>query len=155
MPPFHNILYYTFTYISLDIMYFCSISLGSSILALGLLSILIPLVPMITLLVLKLRGWCDHRKDDTRPWMREKVVQDEEDIEEMLRMAADEGHSVRDGDREWWYEEFVKDALDWIEEYVENWPETEDDWQHLGFFDLAPTHHDHSSLEFALLSVRV
>ncbi|KAH6906207.1 hypothetical protein BKA70DRAFT_1564553 [Coprinopsis sp. MPI-PUGE-AT-0042] len=115
----------------------------------------IPLVPMMTLILLKLRGWWDHWNDDTRPWMREKAAQDEEDIEEMLSMAVHEGYSVWDGDREWWDEEFIKDALDWIEEYVENWPETEEDWRHLGFFDLVPTHHDHPSLEFALLSVGV
>lgn len=98
----------------------------------------VPLMPLMTLLVLKLRGWWDHLNDDRRPWMREKVVQDEEDIEEMLEMAVNEGDSVWDGDREWWDADFVRDALDWIAEYVEAWPETEQDWAYLGFFDLAP-----------------
>ncbi|KAH6885692.1 hypothetical protein BKA70DRAFT_1123753, partial [Coprinopsis sp. MPI-PUGE-AT-0042] len=32
----------------------------------------IPLVPMVTLILLKLRGWWDHWNDDTRPWMRRR-----------------------------------------------------------------------------------
>ncbi|KAH6865350.1 hypothetical protein BKA70DRAFT_1509729 [Coprinopsis sp. MPI-PUGE-AT-0042] len=49
----------------------------------------IPVMPLLTLIVLKLPGWMDHRYD-SRPWTGAKVAQDAVDIREMLWLAAEE-----------------------------------------------------------------
>ncbi|KAH6865351.1 hypothetical protein BKA70DRAFT_1135374 [Coprinopsis sp. MPI-PUGE-AT-0042] len=84
----------------------------------------VPVMPLLTLIVLKLRGWMDHRHD-YRPWMTAKVPQDENDIEEMVLLAqAVYGWTVwntqgeRLGDAAWWTPEFTGDVLHWVEEFV-------------------------------------
>ncbi|KAG6889598.1 hypothetical protein C0995_016124 [Termitomyces sp. Mi166 len=91
----------------------------------------IPVVPFLVLLLLKLRGWTDHRVDH-RQHMRDKVEVDEEDIEELLELAVQEYGANLDRER-WLPKWFVEEMQERVQEYVEEWPDSENNWRNLGF----------------------
>jgi hypothetical protein len=93
----------------------------------------IPIAPFLCLLLLKVRGWMDHR-EDSRQYMRDKVPMDEDDIEELLELAV-EKYSVHLGtDSEKWMPKwFVEEAKERVAEYVQSWPDSAGSWQDIGF----------------------
>ncbi|KAG5735619.1 hypothetical protein E4T56_gene6942 [Termitomyces sp. T112] len=91
----------------------------------------IPVVPFLVLLLLKLRGWTDHRVDH-RQHMRDKVEVDEEDIEELLELAVQEYGATLDQER-WLPKWFVREMQERVQEYIEEWPDSAENWQCLGF----------------------
>jgi hypothetical protein len=93
----------------------------------------IPVAPFLCLLLLKLRGWTDHRDDD-RQYMNDKVPVDEEDIEELLDLAV-AVYDVHLGieSEEWMPEWFVEEAKERVAEYVQEWPNSGGSWQEIGF----------------------
>ncbi|EAU82993.1 hypothetical protein CC1G_09255 [Coprinopsis cinerea okayama7 len=92
----------------------------------------LPLMPLLTLILLKLRGWSDHRQDD-RHWMQAKVPEDEGDIAELLQIASEEyGLSVAD-EEHWWPDWFVDESKERMAEFVDEWPEIAEEWMALGF----------------------
>ncbi|KAF5380178.1 hypothetical protein D9615_006211 [Tricholomella constricta] len=92
----------------------------------------IPVVPLLALLLLKLRGWTDHMEDRRRR-MREKVEVDEEDIDELLQLAVEEYDGVHRNKARWMPRWFVREAKERVERYVEAWPDSADFWSELGF----------------------
>jgi len=90
-----------------------------------------PLVPLLTLILLKLKGWADH-KVDHRIRMREKVEQDEEDIEHLLQIARRKGNQLQCADEEHlWEDWFWEESNERMNEYMDEWPETIDDWSYV------------------------
>ena len=90
---------------------------------------LIPVMPFLPLLILKVQGWSDHRKSHEERF-QVKVPQDEEDITDLLSMLDSRDHLKRFG---WLPRWFLRNANDLIQEYVECFPETESEWRYIGF----------------------
>ncbi|KAF8647238.1 hypothetical protein AX16_006830, partial [Volvariella volvacea WC 439] len=95
----------------------------------------LPVIPLLALILLKLRGWDDH-KGDYRQRMIDKTAVDEGDIEELLRIAVRRGGGGKPisvpGER-WLPRWFVREATNRVEYFVEEKPETKDHWMRLGF----------------------
>ncbi|KAG6895233.1 hypothetical protein C0992_002475 [Termitomyces sp. T32_za158] len=91
----------------------------------------IPVVPFLVLLLLKLRGWTDHRVDRRR-YMRDKVEVDEEDIDELLKLAVEDYEAHLDEER-WLPKWFVREMRGRVQEYIEELPYSDRYWQRLGF----------------------
>ncbi|KAG6899649.1 hypothetical protein C0993_008329 [Termitomyces sp. T159_Od127] len=89
----------------------------------------IPVVPLLVLLLLKLRGWTDHRVD-YRQYMLDKVEVDEEDIEELLRLAVENRAHLNQ--EQWLPKWFVREMRERVDEYIEEWPSSEGKWTSLG-----------------------
>ncbi|KAF8219289.1 hypothetical protein L208DRAFT_767547 [Tricholoma matsutake] len=89
----------------------------------------IPITPFLCLLLLKLRGWVDHR-EDSRQYMRDKVPMDEGDIEELLDLAVE--HEVHLRKERWMPKWFVEEARERIAEYVQVFPYSASDWREIG-----------------------
>lgn len=91
----------------------------------------IPVMPFLALLLLKLRGWTDHRAD-SRQYMLDKVPVDEEDIEELLSLAVEE-YEVHLRSEKWLPAWFVQEARERVEEYIEESPDSREFWSEIGF----------------------
>ncbi|KAG6853415.1 hypothetical protein C0991_004583 [Blastosporella zonata] len=90
----------------------------------------IPVVPFFALLLLKLRGWTDHRVDDRRH-MRDKVKVDERDIDELLELSKKYQPHV---DKEEWLPTwFMHEARERVYEYMQKRPESIESWIKMGF----------------------
>ncbi|KAF8631107.1 hypothetical protein AX17_005152 [Amanita inopinata Kibby_2008] len=89
----------------------------------------IPVMPFFLLLILKLQGWRDHCYA-TKRHLREKVPQDEEDIEELLETLDPHDHLRCFG---WLPTSFLQRARRLVNEYVEDLPETAQSWRYIGF----------------------
>lgn len=90
----------------------------------------IPVVPFLVLLLLKLRGWTDHRADFRR-YMRDKVEVDVRDIEELLELAV-EDYEAHINKEKWLPRWFIREMRGRIHEYVEEWPDSDWYWQRIG-----------------------
>jgi hypothetical protein len=106
-------------------------------------------VPFSTLLMLKLRAWADHSLPNATHVMHQKIPQDEEDIEELLRISITLGSqgvirvgsafSVKSDGSEsenawtlggfssWW------EAKRCVMVYVKKWPRSATGWRDVGF----------------------
>jgi len=108
----------------------------------------IPVVPFPTLLMLQLRSWADHSLSSATDIMNARIPQDEEDIEELLRIGmllGSEGVVRRPGSTGvmesggsediWILGGFAswKDARKCVRDYVKKWPQTVDAWRGVGF----------------------
>jgi hypothetical protein len=91
----------------------------------------IPVMPFLALLLLKLRGWTDHRVD-TRQYMLDKVSVDEEDIEDLLSLAVEE-YEVHLEEEKWMPAWFVQEAEERVQEYIEEFPDSAESWNEIGF----------------------
>ncbi|KAF8970335.1 hypothetical protein BDZ97DRAFT_1652612 [Flammula alnicola] len=100
----------------------------------------LPAVPFSTLLMLKLRAWADHSLPTASKVMHDRIPQDEDDIEELLRIGITLGSKgvVRigpEGDADRW----ILGALQLerceraVADYVKKWPRTADGWRDAGF----------------------
>lgn len=107
-------------------------------------------VPFCTLLMLKLRAWADHSLPNARHVMHQRVPQDEEDIEELLRISitlgpqgvirvgstftpeADEG----EGGTVWMVGGFSswRAAKRCVAAYVKKWPRSATGWRDVGLY---------------------
>jgi hypothetical protein len=92
----------------------------------------IPLIPFLTLVLLKVRGWADHRIDH-REWTRNKVAQDERDVDRLLELAIQRYSTRVEDEADLWEEWFIDEAEFWVDEYVEEWRESESAWSEIGF----------------------
>jgi len=90
----------------------------------------IPVIPFLALLILKLQGWTDHR-DSPRRDFREKQHVDVDDIHELLAIAEEDGEELRN--ERWMPKRFVGQARSRVLEFVDQFPDTEDDWREIGF----------------------
>lgn len=90
----------------------------------------VPVMPLLAVLLLKLQGWTDHRESPRRDFQAKQYV-DVEDIKEMLEIAVQDDIELRT--EKWMPQWFLRLARPRIEEFVENFPETEDDWSEIGF----------------------
>ncbi|KAL0957904.1 hypothetical protein HGRIS_000085 [Hohenbuehelia grisea] len=99
----------------------------------------LPILPFVVLILLKLKGWTDHRDSD-EPHYRAKRPADEDDINELLELIPDteedEDGSLLDVEwPDWIPDRFVEDSAARISEYVEVFPETMSAWRQIGFQD--------------------
>lgn len=88
-------------------------------------------MPFLALLLLKLRGWTDNRESNA-PHKREKQYIDKEDIDELLELAIEEYDSVLQRER-WMPRWFIREARERVWEFVEEYPDSADDWSEIGF----------------------
>lgn len=92
----------------------------------------LPLMPLFAVLLLKLQGWTDHRDSEREDWQEKQYV-DVEDIEELLGIVVDE-YPDQIIDRQRWVPDSMIDAgQNRVDEFVEELPETKDDWLDVGF----------------------
>jgi len=89
----------------------------------------IPLVPFMVLLLLKLRGWDDHRNHH-RQDMIDKQHVDVQDINELLGMCNDEDHLSNES---WLPKWFIKKSRKRVRQYVNSFPNSANDWRSIGF----------------------
>ncbi|KAJ3548212.1 hypothetical protein NMY22_g1339 [Coprinellus aureogranulatus] len=108
-----------------------------------------PLIPLLTLILLKVRGWSNHRSDH-RQRMQDKVPQDEEDLEEMLEIAKNKNARV-ENEEGLWEDWFSEEAMEWVSEYIDEFPLSEYDWADIGFG--SPDFQVYKLLESDLVSV--
>ncbi|KAG5735612.1 hypothetical protein E4T56_gene6939 [Termitomyces sp. T112] len=92
----------------------------------------IPLAPFLVVLFLKLRAWTDHRVDH-RQHMRDKVGMDEQDIDELLELGAQEYGISLVNQGKWFPKDFVQETKGRLQEYIKEQPETLGSWRSLGF----------------------
>ncbi|KAJ3729507.1 hypothetical protein C8R42DRAFT_570011 [Lentinula raphanica] len=90
-----------------------------------------PVMPVLALLLMKLRGWVDHRHSQ-KAHERAKVRQDVRDVKTMLDIALEEGDHVDDPDSSWMPQWFVRQMRGRVDEFVNKFPESETDWEILG-----------------------
>jgi len=86
-------------------------------------------MPLLAVILLKLKGWDDHRDDSNRA-KREKQYVDAEDIDEMLDIAIEEGCHLRD--ERWMPKWFKGNARSRLTNFVEEYPETKERWEEIG-----------------------
>jgi hypothetical protein len=91
----------------------------------------VPVMPLLAVLLLKLRGWDDHRSH-TRQDMIDKQHVDVEDIDEMLDLAVN-NYGVHLRTERWMPKSFVKNARARLREYVDLFPDTAGQWNEIGF----------------------
>ena len=89
-------------------------------------------MPFLTLVLLKVRGWADHRIDD-RQRMRDKVAQDEDDVDRLLELAIGRYSTRVEDEVDLWDDWFIDEAEFWVDEYAEEWGESESAWTEIGF----------------------
>ncbi|CCM01380.1 uncharacterized protein FIBRA_03430 [Fibroporia radiculosa] len=92
----------------------------------------LPVMPLLPLLMMKLKGWFDHR-NSSRPDMRDKQVVDVVDIDELLAISCDYSTHIRNDELWWLPEDFITTTQDRVYEYVEDFPDSALYWQNLGF----------------------
>jgi len=107
-------------------------------------------VPFCTLLMLKLRAWADHSLPNARHVMHQRIPQDEEDIEELLRISITLGPqgvirvgstlaSEDDGGESgnvWMVGGFSswRAAKRCVAAYVKKWPRSATGWRDVGLY---------------------
>ncbi|KIK70015.1 hypothetical protein GYMLUDRAFT_536008 [Collybiopsis luxurians FD-317 M1] len=91
----------------------------------------LPLMPLLALLLLKLRGWTDHRHS-SKKYEQEKVRQDVTDIREMLEIAIDQGESIGNRESRWMPKWFITQMGDRVDEYIRKFPASQAQWENLG-----------------------
>ncbi|THU77538.1 hypothetical protein K435DRAFT_770153 [Dendrothele bispora CBS 962.96] len=92
----------------------------------------IPVMPLLALLGLKLQGWYDNSNSRWKS-KRRKAVQDAEDVDQLLEIAVEQECHLENWDEKWipgWFREKVEMML---EEYKEEFPDSEENWSELGF----------------------
>ena len=90
----------------------------------------LPVMPILPLLMLKLKGWTDHR-DSHREDFREKQYVDVDDIEELLPIVLNWNTEL--SDLSWVSREFKESAQRRVYEYLDVSEDSEHQWASLGF----------------------
>ncbi|KAG6816132.1 hypothetical protein H0H87_008444 [Tephrocybe sp. NHM501043] len=91
----------------------------------------IPVIAFLVLLLLKLKAWADHGVD-ARQRMRDKVVMDAGDINELVQMGAHKYHAHLDEEK-WLSKSFVEDSKKRVQMYIIAWPTSARFWREMGF----------------------
>ncbi|KZT08224.1 uncharacterized protein LAESUDRAFT_649859 [Laetiporus sulphureus 93-53] len=92
----------------------------------------LPVMPLLPLLLTKLRGWTDHR-DSHRQDMQDKQWVDVEDIDELLAITCNTRTHITKDNLRWLPEDFVAASQERALEYVEEYPNSALYWETLGF----------------------
>ena len=92
----------------------------------------VPVMPLIAVLLLKLQGWTDHR-DSERQDFQDKQYTDVDDIKEMLEIARQHYRAKTLQSEGWMPRWFVNFARERVDEFVEAFPDTMEDWTEIGF----------------------
>ena len=101
-------------------------------------------VPFCTLLMLKLRAWADHSPPNAPHVMHQRIPQDEEDIEELLRISITlgsngvirVGYTEGDEGERWILGGFSswRAAKRCVAGYIKKWPRSATGWRDVGFY---------------------
>ncbi|KAH9835002.1 uncharacterized protein C8Q71DRAFT_812587 [Rhodofomes roseus] len=92
----------------------------------------IPVLPIISLLLLKLQGWDDHR-NSPEGRMRAKQGLDVRDVRELLTIARRTRAHLRSDNMMWLPYEHIRKAQDRVFQFTMHFPKTEQLWEHVGF----------------------
>ncbi|RDB27110.1 hypothetical protein Hypma_004623 [Hypsizygus marmoreus] len=92
----------------------------------------IPVIPLLALLLLKLRGWTDRRAD-SRPQVREKATQDAVDIGYLLELVAARMYEPHLLTETWMPRWFVDEGRERVQQFVQLWGGTASIWFDMGF----------------------
>ena len=92
----------------------------------------IPLMPLFAVLLLKLQGWTDHRDSDREDWQEKQYV-DLEDVKELLGITVDEYPDQIIDHQRWVPDSMIHAAQNRVDAFVEELPETIEDWLDIGF----------------------
>jgi hypothetical protein len=87
------------------------------------------MMPLLVVILLKLRGWNDHRNDKYLD-KRQKALVDVRDIDQLLNIAV--GKRCWLGDEEWVPGELREKAAVWLRSYVLMYPGTKERWEKIG-----------------------
>jgi hypothetical protein len=88
----------------------------------------VPVMPFLAVLLLKLKAWTDHRDSD-KSYMRLKQYVDVRDIDELLKIAAEE--YILDLEQEDWLpSQFVREANRRVQQYKRAFPASVRRWSH-------------------------
>ncbi|TFK86761.1 hypothetical protein K466DRAFT_653518 [Polyporus arcularius HHB13444] len=86
----------------------------------------LPRMPLIPLLLVKLQGWLARRNQD-------KEAVDAQDVFLLLELAVDRRQHVWQDSLSWMPRSFTEDATGWIDDFIEEYPKTEEAWRQVGF----------------------
>ncbi|KAK7038868.1 hypothetical protein VNI00_010498 [Paramarasmius palmivorus] len=92
----------------------------------------IPVMPILPLLLMKLKGWVDHRRS-SKPYEQKKVGQDVGDIDGLLEIVVDEYGVEMDSEGSWLPRKFVRASKKRVGEYVNKFPRSAQRWRKIGF----------------------
>ncbi|GBE84653.1 hypothetical protein SCP_0606320 [Sparassis crispa] len=93
----------------------------------------LPVMPLVPLLLMKLKGWKDHRDSD-QAHMQVKQGDDVNDIARLLRIVKNQGaFGVRHSSLNWLPDEFVAEAHGRVHEFVKRFPALAEKWEQLDF----------------------
>ncbi|THU77539.1 hypothetical protein K435DRAFT_877714 [Dendrothele bispora CBS 962.96] len=94
----------------------------------------LPVMPLLPLLLMKLQGWYDHRESHRKDQMK-KRRRDIADIDKLLKMAKNEECHLDEEIKGIWRlpKWFTNRMRRFVGEYIEHFPDTEEDWNSLGF----------------------
>ncbi|KAG6884107.1 hypothetical protein C0992_006990, partial [Termitomyces sp. T32_za158] len=97
----------------------------------------IPVVPLMVLLPLKLRGWTDHRHQADVGVIqyvsdKDEFETDEADMKVLLNLAV-ERYKAHLDDEKWLPELFVLEMRRRVLEYIQQWPDSKETWKMVGF----------------------
>jgi hypothetical protein len=94
-----------------------------------------PVVPLLLLLLLKLKGWDDHRKSDRKDFRRKSVTVDIDDIRWLLEAAHDSEDPVHLKLERWWFSLwFIRRSRRRVRKFVHEYPWSEERWIELGLY---------------------
>ncbi|KAJ7598396.1 hypothetical protein C8J56DRAFT_165846 [Mycena floridula] len=92
----------------------------------------LPVLPMLALILLKLQGWKDHR-DNGEYRYQQKQYDDADDLDELLDMAVEDQTHLTDKEERWMPTWFLNQGLRRVEEFVEEFPDSQEKWVVIGF----------------------
>ncbi|KAG7097939.1 hypothetical protein E1B28_005250 [Marasmius oreades] len=91
----------------------------------------IPVMPVVTLLLMKLQGWIHHQASP-ESHKRAKVPEDVKDILELLKLAVEEYDAHMD-EEPWMPTRFVNVATARVKQFVKIYPKSKASWRKVGF----------------------
>jgi hypothetical protein len=89
----------------------------------------VPVMPLLGVILFKLRGWDDHRNDIYAD-KRVKQFVDVRDIDQLLDIAIEDGYHLRK--EKWMPQSFQDKSRLRLQTYIAMHPETEERWKELG-----------------------
>jgi hypothetical protein len=91
----------------------------------------VPTMPLLAVILLKLKGWDDHRHEDNQDKYEKQFV-DVEDIDELLEIAIEE-HDCHLKTEKWMPGWFKDNARSRVKDFIVDYPDTAERWEELGF----------------------
>lgn len=91
----------------------------------------LPVMPLFPLLLMKLKGWDDHRHSRRRDFLKKQHV-DVKDIRELLDIALSK-RNIRLYRSRWLPRAFLNAGQSRVYDFIAKFPDTTSSWRTLGF----------------------